>query len=67
MVKKIIVIVIIIYIAWSFFNEESLKTYDGCVAVLYSQFTAIEGKKERKSIAKLRCDELVTEGKVNPK
>ena len=45
MVKKIIVIVIIIYIAWSFFNEESLKTYDGCVAALYSQFTLSKVRK----------------------
>ncbi|PTO62419.1 hypothetical protein [Vibrio splendidus] len=67
MVKKIIVTAIIGYVAWSFFIDDSLKTYDGCVDAMYSQFTAIEDRGERKAIARLRCDELVAEGKVNPK
>lgn len=64
MVKKIIVIAIIGYLAWSFFIDDSLKTYDGCVDALYSQFAAIEDRGERKALARLRCDDLVTEGKV---
>ncbi|MCU7999441.1 hypothetical protein L5M38_23150 [Shewanella sp. SM101] len=64
--KKIILTAIIGYVAWSLFIDDSLKTYDGCVDAMYSQFTAIKDRGERKAIARLRCDELVTEGKVNP-
>jgi len=67
MVKRIIVTAIIGYVTWSFFIDDSLKTYDGCVDAMYSMSTAIEDRGERKAIARLRCDELVAEGKVNPK
>ncbi|NVN83723.1 hypothetical protein BCU90_00515 [Vibrio lentus] len=67
MVKNIIVTAIIGYMAWSFFIDDSLRTYDGCLDALYSQFTAIEEKGERKAIARLRCNELLAEGKVTPK
>ncbi|MFA0181109.1 restriction endonuclease [Vibrio cyclitrophicus] len=40
---------------------------DGGIDALYSQFTAIEEKGERKAIASLRCNELLAEGKVTPK
>ena len=52
----------------SVFIGDSLKTYDGCVDAAYSQFIAIEveDREERKAIARLRCDQLVADGKVNP-
>lgn len=65
MVKKIIVAAIIGCIAWVFFIDGSLKTYNGCVDDMYSQFTAIKDRTERKAMARLRCDELVAEGKVS--
>ncbi|SUQ09247.1 Uncharacterised protein [Vibrio parahaemolyticus] len=45
------------------FIDDSLKTYDGCVDAAYSQFIAIEDRGERKAIARLRCDQLVVDGK----
>lgn len=50
----------------SVFIDDSLKTYDGCVDAAYSQFIVIEDRDERKAIARLLCDQLVADGKVNP-
>lgn len=45
---------------------DDMKTYDGCVDAAYSQFIAIEDRGVRKAIARLRCDQLVADGKANP-
>ncbi|HBC3612533.1 MULTISPECIES: hypothetical protein [Vibrio] len=66
MVKKIIIAAIIGYSAWVLLVNDSLKTYNGCVDAMYSQFTAITDRTERQAMARLRCDELVLEGKVSP-
>lgn len=67
MVKKITITAIIGYASWVIFTNDNLKTYDGCLDAMYSQFTSIEDRGKRKLIAKLRCDELIAEGKVTPK
>ncbi|EJA7356672.1 hypothetical protein ACVD1N_21930 [Vibrio parahaemolyticus] len=65
MLKNAIILVLIFMCIW-FYMGESLKTYDGCVSALRSEFTAIEDFKERTAIAKAHCDDLVAEGKVLP-
>ncbi|EKG2657570.1 hypothetical protein O2V57_004472 [Vibrio parahaemolyticus] len=65
MFKNAVILVLIFLCVW-FYLGDDLKTYDGCVSALRSQFTAVEDYTERTQLAMAHCDDLVAEGKVLP-
>lgn len=65
MFKSVVIIILALMCIWFYWGND-LKTYDGCVSALKSQFTGVEDLNERHQIARKMCDELVTEGKVLP-
>ncbi len=66
MIQKALFLLLLALGVWWLFNDDGLQTYEGCVNALDNHFTEIEDRHQRKSMAKFRCDELVTEGKVQP-
>lgn len=65
MLKNVAIVILALMCIWFYWGND-LKTYDGCVSAFKSQFTGIENVNERYHVARQRCDELVSEGKVLP-